>query len=312
MSTSVPLGMFRNPVVAANMPDPSLLRVGDIFYLYTTQSDQANVQTATSTNLVNWKPGRDALPAVGRWATTGKTWAPEVIAVGGQYVMFYTATDSASSKQCIGRAASTSPDGPFVDLNAAALVCQDALGGSIDPNPVAQGGHLYLYWKNDGNCCGSTVHLWGQQLDSTASVLTGQPSALLSNTKPWQGNLVEAPEMIAHGGHFYIFYAANDYASTKYAEGYAVCRHPLGPCTDSSAPILTSNTAGAGPGHGFIFQLGNCSWIIYHAWSPDAIGSALPGRQLWLDPITWSPTGPAIAGPNANTQASPKIQPSEG
>lgn len=71
-----PAGTFRNPVVAADMPDPSILKVGNTFHLYTTQNDQLNVQTATSTNLVTWSIGPDALPTLGRWATPGKTWAP--------------------------------------------------------------------------------------------------------------------------------------------------------------------------------------------------------------------------------------------
>lgn len=303
----LPAGTFANPILTADMPDPAILKVGNIFHLYTTQNARLNVQTATSTDLVTWTIGPDALPTVGQWATPGKTWAPEVIAVGGRFVMMYTAADTASGKQCIGRAESASPVGPFIDRQSAPLVCQDTLGGSIDPNPVVMGSKIYLYWKNDGNCCGKPVHLWGQAMNASASALTGQPTPLLTNTKEWQGNLVEAPEMFAHDGRYYLFYAANDYASTSYAEGSAACTTPLGPCVDSANPLLTSDTAAAGPGHGFILQVGNQTWIVYHAWPPDAVGSLSPGRQLWLDPITWSAAGPVMTGPDAKAQARPKF-----
>ncbi len=289
------------------MPDPGLLSAGGKFYLYSTEGAGANVQTATSDDLAHWTVGADALPAVGPWAEPGKTWAPEVAAVSGKYVMFYTASDKASGKQCIGRAESRVPGGPFVDRNTRALICQENLGGSIDPSPLVVDGKVYLYWKNDGNCCGLKVSLWGQPMDPGAANLTGKPIPLLSNTQSWQGNLVEAPEMVPHGGRFYLFYAANDYASTSYAEGYALCSSPIGPCKDSPNPVLRSNAAAAGPGHAFILTVKGKTWILYHAWSPDAVGSEIPGRQLWLDPLSWQNSGPTVPGPNPDPQPMPAV-----
>jgi beta-xylosidase len=290
------------------MPDPAVLAAGGVFHLYTTQGSGSNVQTATSKDLVNWTEGPDALPSVGSWARLGNTWAPEVLARNGRFVMFYTATDIASGRQCVGRAESTSPAGPFVDHGKKAFVCQPELGGDIDANPVVISGKPYLYWKNDGNCCGKPVHLWGQALNADATELIGRPVQLLSNTQSWQGNLVEAPEMVAHAGKFYLFYSANDYASTSYTEGYAICAKPLGPCLDQSKPVLVSTDKAAGPGHAYIFTVGQNWWILYHAWPPDAIGSELPGRQLWLDPLTWDRSSkPVVTGPNAATQPLPKL-----
>ena len=56
-------------------------------------------------------------------------------------------------------------EGPFEDHPEAPLVCQRELGGSIDPYPYRDAdGRLYLFWKNDGNCCAQPVHLWVQPL----------------------------------------------------------------------------------------------------------------------------------------------------
>src|SRR5687767_1060346 len=83
---------FRNPVHAADFPDPFVLRVGDTYHAYGTNGDGDEVRTLTSTDLVDWRVGGDALPEVGRWAYPGKTWAPEVLARDdGTYVLYYTA-----------------------------------------------------------------------------------------------------------------------------------------------------------------------------------------------------------------------------
>ena len=307
-ATAAGPGQFENPVLGTDFPDPSVLAVAKTFYLYGTQGNGSNIQLQTSKDLVTWTAQPDPLPTLGRWAGVGKTWAPEVLSVNGQYVMFYTAADTASGKQCIGRAVATNPAGPFNDNATTPLVCQPGKGGSIDPSPLESAdGSVYLYWKNDGNCCGLPVTLWGQQMDRTAGKLTGQPAALLSNTQTWQGNLVEAPEMVPHNGSYYLFYAANDYGSDRYAEGYATCSAPLGPCKDTATPVLASTDRAAGPGHAFVLTVGSQTWIVYHAWPPDSIGSARPGRQVWLDPMEWTAQGPKVNGPDAQPQARPDV-----
>ncbi len=307
-ATSPGPGQFANPVYPDNFPDPGVLLVGTTFHAYGTQGGGANIQTLTSADLVHWTKGEDALPTLGHWATAGSTWAPEVIAINGGYTMFYVARDTASDKQCIGRATAKDPAGPFTDLSAHALVCQPDLGGSIDPNPVRDtDGRLYLYWKNDGNCCSQKVQLWGQQLAATGATLVDKPAALMTNTKAWQGNVVEAPEMLIHSGAHTLLYSAADYASTSYAVGYASCTGPLGPCTDKSdQPLLASTDQAAGPGHCFPLVLPNGdTWLIYHAWKPDGIGSTYPGRELWLDRLNWKGTVPQPIVPDADPQPDP-------
>ncbi|HVU93183.1 MAG TPA: glycoside hydrolase family 43 protein [Jatrophihabitans sp.] len=309
-STPARAGTYVNPVWDRDFPDPAVLRAGNTFHAYGTQGGGANVQTLTSTDLVHWRAGADALPQVGRWATAGDTWAPEVIATGGRYVMYYVAHANTAGKQCIGRATAGDPAGPFTDPVAAPLVCQAALGGSIDPDPFrAPDGSLYLYWKNDGNCCGKAVHLWGQQLSADGSRLLGRPVALMTNDRPWQGNLVEAPEMLAHAGGYVLFYSANDYASPLYGIGWASCRGPLGPCTDrSSRSLVASNDVAAGPGHCFPLVLpGGTVELLYHAWPPDAVGSQSPGRLLWMEPLTWRGDVPVVHPSEASPQPAPAL-----
>ena len=297
---------FSNPVLSQDFPDPSVLEVDGTFYLYGTETRGTNLQVQSSPDLVDWTAHPDPLPVLGSWTGPRKTWAPEVIMVGAEFVLFYTAADRASGRQCIGRAVADTPLGPFVDDAPGPFLCQLDLGGSIDANPfTGPDGSRYLYWKSDGNCCGLPVGLWGQRLDDAARALVGEPVELLTNTQPWQGPLIEGPEMVAHDGGYFLFYAGNSYASTGYAEGVARCAGPLGPCVDGPAPVLTSNEVAAGPGHGFVFSVGDQWWIVYHAYPPDAVGSAVPGRQVWLDRVTWTPDGPVVEGPTGSPQLGP-------
>jgi beta-xylosidase len=302
-------GTYVNPVWDQDFPDPAVLRAGGNYHAYGTQGGGNNIQTLTSPDLVHWRPGGDALPDVGAWADVGATWAPEVIGIGSRYVMFYVAHAKKENVQCVGRATASTPQGPFTDTSAHPMVCQATLGGSIDPDVIrAPGGALYLYWKNDGNCCSKPVHLWGQRLSGDGAALTGTPVALMTNDKAWQGNLVEAPEMVAHGSAFVLFYSANDYASANYGIGYASCRTPLGPCVDkSNASLVASNDAAAGPGHCYVVTTPQGrTELLYHAWPPDAIGSTSPGRQLWLEPITWTGDVPSVHASEAGSQPAPQ------
>ena len=298
---------FTNPVYAENFPDPGVLRAGGRYYAYSTNTSAENVPTLTSPDLVTWTDGPDALPDVGSWAVGGNTWAPEVIGAGGRYLLFYTARSIATGRQCIGRAVARAPGGPFRDPDREPFVCEVGEGGSIDASPFRDGdGTLYLYWKNDGNCCGKPVNLYGRALSADGMRLVGPRRSLLTNTKPWQGNLVEAPEMVRRGGGHVLFYSANGYDSDRYAMGYATCRSALGPCTDGPGPVLRSTAEAAGPGHGYVVTAPDGgTWLLYHAWPPQAIGSTLPGRQLWLDRIDWDGTRPVVRGPTATPQPAP-------
>ena len=274
---------LHNPVYTRDFPDPFILHVGQTYYAYATNGNGSNVQTATSRDLVHWRPGRDALPKLGSWDFPGSTWAPEVAHVGNRYVLYYTAS---SGTQCIGRAVSKTPTGPFVDSFTSALVCQKAAGGSIDPDP--SGG--YLDWKNDGNAIGRPTRIWAQKLSRDGLHLVGPRRAIEQNgNQTWEGGVVEGPEMRRHGGRLYLFYSGGNYNDDSYAVGYATCKGPLGPCTDAPEnPILKTGCRAHGPGHNTFAG----PYIVYHAWNP-----AHTKRQLWLSRLVWRNGKPVVQGP---------------
>lgn len=306
--------VFQNPVIKQNFPDPFILKVGDTYWGYATNGSSKNVPLASSTDLVHWKFQGDAMPAVPEWSKVGFVWAPEVIEIEGKYVLYYTTRDKASNKQCVGVATSDKPEGKFKDVNGQAFVCQVDQGGTIDASPFRdEDGKFYLYYKNDGNCCGYPTYIYVQEMAPDGLSLLGEPVQLIRNDKPWEGHVIEAPTMFRHDGKYYLFYSANDYGGVPYAVGYATCDSPLGPCQKAEEnPILKSNVEDKknliiGPGHQTLLQLGDQTWIFYHVWQMHPGGFRGDSRFMWLDRLNWVNGKPVVQGPTTEGQPIPQL-----
>jgi hypothetical protein len=258
-----------------DFPDPFVLTVGTEYYAFSTNSAVGNIQLIQSSDLTHWSAVGDALPKVAAWARPDTTWAPSVLQRGATYVMYYTVEDQASGVECVSDATATQPQGPYVDTSVAPLVCQAVIGGSIDPSPfVDTDGTPYLQWKSVG-VTGQPATLWSQQLTPDGTALVGPaPAVLLQPTEAWQQGVIEGPTMVLSGGHYVLFYAANDWETANYAIGAADCTGPLGPCTETSGqPLLASAEGFSGPGGPSIFTdaQGNL-WMGFHAWLPGHVG----------------------------------------
>jgi beta-xylosidase len=312
---------FEGAVLRTNFPDPFVLPYGGRYLAYATnlEGDRANVPMAFSTDLVNWQlmavPGNpdafhDALPSLPSWAARGSTWAPEVTQIGQRFVLYFTARHRAREQQCIGTAVASQPRGPFVPQGTEPLICQHALGGTIDASPFRDSdGQLYLYFKNDGNhpSARTTTQLWGQRLAPDGLSVVGEPVALERNDAQWEGDITEAPFMVRRGNLYYLFFSANDYGwhdrarLSRYATGFATCETPLGPCVDAPAnPILASRSEPdclSGPGHPMVFEARGRQYVAFHAWATRR--GCRPGeesRYMHILPLGWSGDIPVIGG----------------
>ena len=304
------------PVHQVNFPDPFVLYANGEFVAYAT-NDGINLPIAVSKDLVHWsvvmdpaRPGQrlDGMPVLAPWVKQGLTWAPEVLRIGGKYLLYYTAHHRKLDRQCVGVAVATSPRGPFRDPSTAPVVCQQALGGTIDANPFRDAdGKLYVYYKNDGNRVGTVSRIWGQRLSDDGMTVIGEPVPLARDSKPWEQKLVEAPTMVRAPTGYQLFYSGGYFGwndnqlRSPYAMGYATCAGPLGPCTPSpDNPILHSfndRQAGciSGPGHQSIFTVGKRSFIAFHAWAvTKGCRKAADKRYLYVAPLSWKEGKPVI------------------
>jgi beta-xylosidase len=303
---------FTNPVYNDDFPDPYVLLDGDTYYAYaTTNGSTTNIRVIRSEDLVHWEELGDALPALPEWSVlrSGYTWAPGVVEIGDQFLMYYVARDEEADRQCIGIAVSEDADGPFKDANDAPFVCQTQLGGSIDAHPFQDDdGKLYLLWKNDGNCCGLEVALWIQELSADGMNLVGEPVKLIERDQPWERPLIENPAMVKHDGKYYLFYSGNWWESYEYAIGYAVCETVMGPCEKPlKEPWFKYKNPVMGPGGETFFtdKEGNL-WMAYHAWTGAKVGYSGGGeRTLHIDLVTFEGDRPVTNGPTFTPQVLP-------
>jgi beta-xylosidase len=305
------------PVYRVNFPDPFILEHQGEFIAYST-NDGENLPMATSRNLIDWqavpdpaRPGRrlDGLPALAPWVKGGFTWAPEVMAVNGKWLLYYTANHRKKDVQCIGVAVANGPKGPFRDSSAEPMVCQFDQGGTIDANPFRdKDGKLYLYFKSDGNRVGKNTIIWGQAMAADGMAVTGRPVELLRDDAKWEMRVVEAPSMVRVPEGYAMFYSAGYYGwnaedrLSPYSMGYAICTGALGPCKDAPAnPLLRSyrdKDLGclSGPGHQTIFRAQGGTFIGFHAWANDkSCRKAADKRFLYVAPFGWDKGKPEIA-----------------
>lgn len=192
--------------------------------------------------------------------------------------MYYTARNAAGSLR-IGLAISDRPDGPFLDKRNEPFF--DFGYAAIDANVlIDEDGSKYLYYSRD--CSENTgedgirrSEIYGIRLREDMLATDGDAVRLLTPEQAWElesGNPLwnEGPEMIKHGGRYYLTYSGNCFAGSAYSVGYAVAPEPLGPFVKAEEnPVLTSqdrkDVSGTGH-HSFTWSPdGTELWAAYHS-----------------------------------------------
>lgn len=262
--------------IKQDFPDPDVLRVGDTYYAYATNSNGINVQWATSKDLKSWLVSpTDALPVLPDWTTPEMAWAPDVTQVApGHFVLYFTTAFAAHAppRQCIGVATATNPGGPFTAVDGKPLICPLEEGGAIDADAFTDtDGTHYLVWKNDGNANGTDTWLQLAPVSDDGLTLTGPAKRLIKRTEEWEGSLIEAPTLIKRGDLYVLFYSANDYAGGKYLIGYATAHSVTGPYLKYPKPMLTTETFNGlyiGPGgQDVVVGPNGKDDLVFHSWS---------------------------------------------
>ncbi|MEO3753165.1 glycoside hydrolase family 43 protein [Streptomyces sp. B6B3] len=282
-------------VIDTDFPDPDVVAADGTYWAYATNAGGANVQTASASSVNGtWTRGGDALPTLGAWARTGLTWAPEVSRrADGSFVMYYTARDVASDRQCIGTAVSDSPAGPFQPVGDGPLVCPANEGGAIDAATFTDDdGATYLLYKNDGNAVGMDTWLHLQRLSADGLTLEGEPARLLKQDRPEEQGLIEAPTLVKRDGTYVLMYSAGFYGDGSYFVGYATSSALTGPYTKSAEPLLTTETSGGvtGPGGQDVVGDGSGDWLVFHGvLSQDPLV-----RGMFVAPLTWTGGLPSV------------------
>ena len=293
----------------ADQPDPFMYEQDGRAYLFTSQDGiPTNVPVRSGTVVGQWGPVSDALPDPPAWATRGVMWAPDVARFGDHYMLYFTTQLRGVSPQtmCIGEAVSTAVQGPYLAAQAP-FICQQSLGGSIDPRVFTDSNGLsYMIWKSDQNARSDTAdtQIYSQLLSVDGMHLLGSSTVIFGPDEPWQGHIVEAPQLVMERGVYSLFYSGGWFNQPGYSIGAARCAGPLGPCGDTSpAPLLGSNAQGQGPGEESVFANDAGVWLVY---TPFRSTLPLPGppRPVALAHLGFGPNGPYLAAPLAGAASS--------
>lgn len=325
---AAPTGIYANPVIDADFPDPAVILADDgFYYAYATQTlgddGWINIQVARSCDLVHWEHLGDALPDKPTWArNTQDFWAPSLIYDGSTYFMYYSATpdecESHERGHALAIATSSSPAGPFIDSGQPLLL---GVGFEyIDPmayDDPATGKHL-LFWGSGFQ----PIKVQELNPDRMSFAKGGRPVDLIW-PNPVKGafpRLVEAAWVIRHDDFYYLFYSGDNCCGPHAEYGVMVARS-----SDAMGPYETLEDAKGvphslmlfkserwlAPGHNSIVtDKAGQVWMVYHAIDvnrprqrqEDEINSR---RILLIDRIEWKDGWPFVGTPSEGPQAAP-------
>ncbi len=290
------------PVFVGDFADPFVLKAGDTYYAYATNTFSAHVPVLRATSGERGAYLGDVLSDLPAWSEPGHVWAPSVSPVGDGYVLWYTTRQSSTGRQCISVARADTPEGPFVDDSSGPLICDLANGGSIDPSPIVdRDGSLWLLWKSDGNCCGLPTIIYSQPLSTDGMAVAGNAVELIRNDLWWEGDVVEGPTMAYGPKAYHLLYSANRWDTDDYAIGHATCDSIAGPCVKDADPWLISYDGAWGPG-GPEFVPSPDGWaglLVYHGWTASGIGYPNGARSLFVAKLraaNGAPIAPSFRG----------------
>ncbi|RKS79621.1 carbohydrate-binding protein with CBM35 doain [Actinomadura pelletieri DSM 43383] len=293
--------------IAADFPDPDLLKVGSTVYAYSTSSSAGTVPVASAPSPAGpWTIRGDVLPTKPSWAEKdGGFWAPDVSRrADGQYLLYFTAPRAATTprRMCVGAALATSPLGPFQPIGDGPLVCDLAEGGDIDPTTfVDTDGKRYLVYKNDGNALGNIPSIiWLQEVRPDGITFIGPRKELLRNNHPAEEGVIEAPVLIRRPTQYVLLYAGGPYCSNDYFTSYAVSPSLTRPFTKAYRPLMTTGTLdGAVQGPGGADVLGDR--IFFHGW----VGTCGAGGVRWAytADLGWANDHPVVRGSRVRYEA---------
>ncbi len=290
-------------------PDPDIVRFGDRFYAYTTGTTWGNhigilVSSRPDSGwntVTGTASGSSAFPAIGParsvrpWQVNNTQHAPGVFAIGGRYVMYYTArtTSGHGGHYCLSIATATRPEGPFTDATSGPWLCRDADGGAIDPAPfVDASGDPWLVFKtyDDVNTTAQPAKILAVPLSSDGLHTAGATRVLIAQNQmssPFE--TVENPQMTRVGDQYVLVFSRGLYTSSAYRQGDATCDGPGGPCREMTSSLVTSYGAVIGPGGGTTFTDASGQWwLAYGGWNAPchAYNGTACARRLYIAPLT--------------------------
>lgn len=291
-----------NPILPGFHPDPSVVQVGDDYYLATSTFEWwPGVEIYHSRDLARWQPVgsavRETLQANLRGnCNSGGIWAPHLSYSEGKFWLAYTDVKTIS---------------PFKDTLNYVITTSDIRGPWSEPVFVTASGfdpsffhdedgrHYFLnmlfdYRPGRQRFAGTVI----QEFDPQTMRLVGERRHF------YKGNALgtcEGPQILKKDGFYYLLCAAGG-TGYSHAATVARCKNLQGPFEESPFfPLLTSADVPDAPlqksGHAcFLRHKGE--WYIVHLCArPLSVrGNCVLGRETALQKIEWVDGWPRLCG----------------
>ncbi|MEA9984263.1 glycoside hydrolase family 43 protein [Subtercola sp. RTI3] len=286
------------PVLPGFYPDPSVCRVGEMYYLVTSTFEyQPGLPIHASRDLVSWQ-------AVGSVVTddfidlsgapdSGGLYAPTIRYHKG---LFYLACTVVGSETGSGSFYTTAvqPTGPW----SPPVFLSDAQG--IDPTLFFDGDDAW--WAGcrlvvDGEYDGQT-EIWLRRLDLAAERLIGEEFIL------WKGAVKgavwsEGPHLYKRGEWYYLLTAEGG-TERNHAVSVARAHDVTGPYTGSPRnPVFTHRTLGEDypvqcVGHADLVESEHGDWFAVMLGTRPEEGYTVLGRETFAVPVVWEEDWPVF------------------
>lgn len=279
------------PIIPGFYPDPSIVRVGDTYYIANSSFEYApGVPVHSSKDLVNWTFAGHALPTraqlnIDGQKNSGGIFAPTIRYHDGKFYMITTLTDG--KWQVLVSAEKI--EGPWSDA-----VRIDVFG--IDPD---------LFWEEDGRCFMTYASLPLQgvaqvEINTETGEAIGEPYLV------WQGmggKFPEGPHIYKIEDWYYILIAEGG-TERGHAVSIARSKQLAGPYEANPNGITLSNRGTdytiQQTGHADLVQRPDGSWVmVFHGTRPKGASPEwfVMGRETCAVEINWVDGWPMLGNP---------------
>ncbi|MFE2881723.1 family 43 glycosylhydrolase [Streptomyces sp. NPDC059272] len=289
--------VLHNPVVRGFAPDPSMVRVGDRYYVATSSFEWfPTIPIHRSRDLADWRYAghvRGAVPgdSLGGVPDSGGVWAPSLSWDGERFWLTYSVVRSVGT--------------PYFDLDVYVTTATDVAGTwtaprrvvshGFDPALFHDEGRLWLLnLQNDSRPGGRRfAGIVATELDRDTLAPIGPTRLLLQHER-----LVEGPKLVRRGGWYHLLLAEG---GTGFEHGVLVARSRTvtGPYELDDRPLLTSRDDPSVPlqkaGHGELVELPGGDWVLSHLAARPVRTADGPrctlGRETAIQAVTWDADG---------------------
>jgi arabinan endo-1,5-alpha-L-arabinosidase len=291
--TTVNVSYTAPDAASTGIHDPSMLKVGSTYYLFSTHG---LLHAHTSTDRINFSDDGYGLPSLPSWtnnytASSGDLWAPDASSHNGVYWLYYAASTFGSSNSAIGLAISpTGVPGTYVDAGTPVYTSTNCAGSNaIDPASVVDSsGNAWLAFGS----WSSGIQI--VPVDNTTGVPTGTACTQLAYHPSGTG--LEGSYIYPHGGYYYLF-ASIDACCNGVTSTYRIIvgrsTSITGPYLDRGGVALTSGGGTIvlsahgninGPGGETLFSDTDGDILVYHYYDGNNNGDP----ALGINVLSWT------------------------